>query len=395
MQPHYPTFDNKFMKTKKIILAFDSFKGSASAKALSDAAESAILDILPGCNVIKIPIADGGEGTVDAICRHAKVSHIECNTHDPLMRDITASYAIIDETKTAIIELAAASGLTLVEESHRNPLETTTYGTGELIADAIGRGCRKFIIGLGGSATNDGGTGMLAALGFRFKDFSGNDLKPIGKNLSLIASVCSSTANQLLKECSFTVACDVENPLYGNLGAAAIFAPQKGADSKMVEILDNGLRNFNDITMKATGCNMNEIAGSGAAGGAGGGMAAYLHADLKKGNEIILNIVNFDKIAADADLIITGEGHIDSQTMMGKAISGVLTHAIAANVPVIAIAGAVDDADTLNKAGLTAVFPIQHGPVSHQEAMDTTTTLNNAKRTVAQIIRLIDAFQKK
>ena len=381
------------MKTRKIILAFDSFKGSASAKELADAAESAILDLLPQCNVVKIPIADGGEGTVDAICRHAKVSHVHCKAHDPLMREIESGYAIIDSTGTAVIELAAASGLTLVEENRRNPLETTSFGTGELIADAINRGCRKFIIGLGGSATNDGGTGLLAALGFRFKDISGNDLEPIGKNLSAIASAYSVTAQPQLKDCSFTVACDVENPLYGPLGAAAIFAPQKGADNKMVEFLDAGLRNFNDITMKATGCNMNDMAGSGAAGGTGGGMAAYLNATLKKGYEIILDMVDFDKNAADADLIITGEGHIDSQTMMGKAISGVVAHASMANVPVIAIAGAIDNVDALNKAGLTAAFSIQQGPVPLSEAMDTATTLKNVERTVSQIIRLVNVHR--
>ncbi len=380
------------MKLTKIILAFDSFKGSASATELVDAATSAILDILPDCNVVKIPMADGGEGTVDAICRHTEVTRVTCDTHDPIMRKIKSSYAIINETKTAVIELAAASGLTLISDNERNPLSTTTYGTGELIVDAINRGCRKFIIGLGGSATNDGGTGILSALGFKFKDIEGNILSPTGKNLPLIASVCTSAVNPYLGQCSFTIACDVENPLYGSEGAAAIFAPQKGADSKMVEYLDNGLRNFNAITLKATSCNMNELAGSGAAGGTGGGMAAYLHANLKKGNEIILDIAGFDKILSDASLVITGEGHIDSQTMMGKTISGVLAHASAANVPVIAIAGAVDDVAALNKAGLAAAFAIQQGPISTQEAMSTATTLENTKRTIAQIIRTIDAF---
>lgn len=380
------------MKLKKIILAFDSFKGSASATELADAATSAILDILHDCNVIKIPIADGGEGTVDAICRHIKVTRVTCDAHDPLMRKIKSSYAIIDDTKTAVIELAAASGLTLISDNERNPLSTTTYGTGELIADAINRGCRKFIIGLGGSATNDGGTGILSALGFKFRDSDGNLLSPTGRNLPLIASVCTSAVNRRLGQCSFTIACDVENHLYGSDGAAAVFAPQKGADSKMVEYLDNGLRNFNAVTLKATGCDMNGIAGSGAAGGTGGGMAAYLHADLKKGNEIILDIAGFDKIVSDADLVITGEGHIDSQTMMGKAISGVLAHASVANVPVIAIAGAIDDVAVLNKAGLTAAFTIQQAPISAQEAMNTATTLENTKRTIAQIIRTIVTF---
>ena len=380
------------MKLKKIILAFDSFKGSASATELADAATSAILDILPDCNVIKIPIADGGEGTVDAICRHVKVTRVTCDAHDPLMRKIKSSYAIIDDTKTAVIELAAASGLTLISDNERNPLSTTTYGTGELIADAINRGCRKFIIGLGGSATNDGGTGILSALGFKFRDSDGNLLSPTGRNLLRIASVCTSAVNRHLGQCSFTIACDVKNHLYGSEGAAAVFAPQKGADSKMVEYLDNGLRNFNVVTLKATGCDMNGIAGSGAAGGTGGGMAAYLHADLKKGNEIILDIAGFDKIVSDADLVITGEGHIDSQTMMGKAISGVLAHASVANVPVIAIAGAIDDVAALNKAGLTAAFTIQQAPISAQEAMNTATTLENTKRTIAQIIRTIVTF---
>ena len=361
----------------KIILAFDSFKGSVSSTEISHAIGEAIRSEMPACELQTVPVADGGEGTTEAICSALAVNWITRQVHNPLMEPVEASYAITQDGETAIIEMASASGLPLIAPERRNPLYTTTYGTGELIADALNRGCRQFILGLGGSATNDAGIGMMNALGVRFLDKKGNELSPIGINLPLIEQIDETTIHSALSASTFTIACDVKNTLYGKEGAAYIFAPQKGAHADDVVLLDKGLRHYAKKVLEIKGIDIASIPGSGAAGGMGGGILPYLNASLKSGIDTILDILQFDHMLDDAQLVFTGEGKIDAQTGMGKALNGILQKARAKNVPVIALAGSVENAKILNKLGFTAVFSIQQGPISLHKAMQKDTALKN------------------
>ena len=367
----------------KILLAFDSFKGSASSAQLSDAAETSIRSQIPDCEVMKFSIADGGEGTTAAICSALDTQAVKCLVHDPLMRPVEVEYRITGDT--AIMEMAAASGLPLVEPTLRNPELTTTYGTGEMILDAIEKGCKTIILGIGGSATNDAAIGMLTALGVKFTDCAGNPTM----RLTDVASADDSMMDARLAETRFIVACDVNNPLYGENGAACVFAPQKGANAQQVAQLDIALKHFAKIVYNNKGINLQEIPGAGAAGGMGGGMVAFLNAQLKSGIDVILEITDFDKALADADLVLTGEGRIDSQSTMGKAIGGIFAHASKANVTVVAIGGSVAPDIDVEAMGLLAALSIQQGPASLEEAMIPQNTITNVQRTVTQIIRLI------
>lgn len=378
---------------KKIILAFDSFKGSAGSLEIAGAARKGILKECPHCNVVSFPIADGGEGTTEAICTGLEVNHVTCTAHDPLMNPIEVMYGITRDGTTAILEMASASGLPLVPEALRNPMNTSTYGTGEIIRDALQKGCRRFILGIGGSATNDAGTGMLSALGIRFLDESGNPLKPIGSNLIRIAAIDDSSLHPALQEATFTIACDVNNPFYGPQGAAFVYAPQKGASPEEVIALDEGLRHYADILRNQKGADIAVLPGAGAAGGMGGGLLPFLHATLKPGIDAILDILRFEESLHEADLIFTGEGKLDAQTGMGKALGGILQMAQGRNVPVIALGGAVEATELLNEMGFTAVLPIQPAPVSLERAMQKEFTLDNIERTVAQLIRIIQRFK--
>lgn len=377
---------------KKIILAFDSFKGSVSSVEISDAATDAILSVFPECEVVSVPVADGGEGTTEAICSAMDVVQVKCKVHDPLMNVIEGKYAITSDGSTAIMEMATASGLPLVAPELRNPLNTTTFGTGEMIADAVNRGCHKIILGIGGSATNDGAIGLLSALGVVFKGIEGNRLNPIGRSLNYIADFDDS-ALEHYRNIEFIVACDVNNPLYGENGAAYVYAPQKGASPENVVELDSGLRNYAKIINAKRGKKIDNIPGSGAAGGMGGGLLAFLDAKLMPGIETILIMLNFSELLKGADLVLTGEGKIDAQTGMGKALGGILKMSQKENVPVIAIAGAVDDAFALNNEGFTAVFSIQSAPVSLEKAMDKSVALSNIRNTIKQIARTIKQFK--
>ena len=352
---------------KKIILAFDSFKGSVSSVQIAQAATLAIKEELPLCEVLSFPIADGGEGTTDALCSKLDIERVSCRVHNPLMQSIDVSYGITKDGNTAILEMASASGLTLIEENLRSPMVTSTYGTGEV----------------------DAAVGMLTALGLRFLDKKGEELKPIGSNLIQIAQIDDSELNPLLKDTSFTIACDVNNPLYGENGAAYIYAPQKGATPKEVELLDQGLRNFAEVVKKYNGKNIADIPGAGAAGGMGGGLLAFLNAELKSGIEVILDVLQFEESVKEADLILTGEGRLDEQTTMGKALGGILKVANKHKKPVIAIGGSILDSNQLIDAGFTAVLSIQPYPVSLNEAMDVKFASENITRTIKQIIRII------
>lgn len=373
---------------RKIVVAVDSFKGCATSSQIARAAAEGIHGIMPGCEVVEVHVGDGGEDTVAAIVETTGGRWVDCRVHGPLGEDIDARYGILSDG-TAAIEMAAAAGLTLIPAADRNPLYTSTYGMGEMVADAIGRGSRKFLICLGGSATNDAATGMLSALGFRFTGDDGLPLPPCGSSLRHINKIDCKDAIPQLAECRFTVACDVRNPFYGPDGAACVFAPQKGAKPEDVRTLDDGLRSFASVLKLTTGVDVAAMPGAGAAGGMGGGMVAILGAELKPGIEMALDAIGFDRILEDTDLVITGEGRIDAQTAMGKTPYGVMLRARRQGIPTIAIGGAVSETDVLIDAGFTAVLPILPYPCSLDEAMATDFTLANIRRTLRQCTRLI------
>lgn len=378
---------------KKIIVACDSFKGSLSSIEIADEVEKGIKKVLPGCEVVKLPLADGGEGMLEAFIYNKKAEIQHCLVHDALMNEIPADYAILEDGKTAVIEMAAASGLTLIPEDKRNPMLTTTYGTGELIRHAIEKGCRHFIIGVGGSATNDAGTGMLEALGFKFLDKQGNELGKGGNILEYINEVDTSAVIPAVRDASFIIVSDVNNPFYGQRGAAYVFAKQKGATDFMIGKLDYGLKHFADFVYAKYGKDINNIPGSGAGGGIAGGFLAFLNAEIKEGIEVILQELDFDNYIQHADLIITGEGKMDAQTLHGKAPAGILKIAQKHNMPVIALSGWVEEVERLNDAGFTAVFSIQPYPVSLDKAMDKEFAKENIRRLVSQIIRVMSCPQ--
>ncbi len=320
--------------------------------------------------VVKIPLADGGEGTVEALVRATggEVRHVRA--HDPLMREIDSFFGLLGDGKTAVVEMAAASGLVLLSEGERNPLVTTTYGTGELIDAAAQAGVERIVVGIGGSATNDAGAGAMSALGARFLDASGAELAPGGAALADLAHIDLSSFRFPLDRIAVEVACDVTNPLIGPRGASPVFGPQKGASPEMVERLDAALLRFADVVKRDLGKDIGEMPGAGAAGGLGAGLAAFLDAKLRSGIDIVLDAAGFDEAIAHADLIITGEGKIDEQTAYGKTIGGVLRRASDRGIPVVAVAGSCSgDLRPLYDAGLTAAFSITPGPMSLDYAM--------------------------
>ncbi|MDE6668492.1 MAG: glycerate kinase [Muribaculaceae bacterium] len=371
------------------VIAADSFKGSLSSLEVGQAAERGIKTVLPSAEVHIVPVADGGEGTVEAIVTGMGGHLVTCTVQGPLGEPVIASYGLYGDT--AVIEIAAALGLTLITPEKRNPWLTSTYGTGQLICDALKRGCRNFLIGLGGSATNDGGTGMLRALGFQFLDSDGCPVGDGGGEVGRIVSIDDSKVIPELAEATFTIACDVTNPLIGPEGASYVYGPQKGADAEMVLALDKALRHFAEVTEDFCGQNFSAFSGAGAAGGLGFAFLAFLHGQLKPGIEMILDAVGFDEKIKDASLVITGEGRLDLQTCMGKAPYGVLRRAATRQIPVIAICGAVvsEAVPALTEAGFTAVFPVVAGPMALSEAMRPEVAMDNIRRTVAQIVRTV------
>ena len=375
-----------------ITLAFDSFKGSLTSEDVADAFQEGLLSVLPHSVVNKVYIADGGEGTTEALVRTMHGEWCETTVSDPLGRDINARYGIIPNRSidgyvikkhdgTAIMEMASASGLPLLSPEERNPMKTTTYGTGQLIAHAINQGCRKLLIGIGGSATNDGGTGMLRALGYRFLDKDGQELAGGGEILGHIHRIDASLALPQLSECQFTVACDVDNPLYGPNGAAHVFAPQKGADAEMVALLDKGLHAYAEAIQRSLGKDIAHIPGAGAAGGMGAGMIAMLDARLMKGIDLVLDAINFDGIIKGSDLVVTGEGRIDRQTLMGKAPGGVLKRATAQGIPTIAVGGCIQWCRELQESSFKEILSINPDNLPEALAMQHDIALENVRRT--------------
>ena len=377
---------------QKIIIASDSFKGSLTALEVGQAAAAGIKSVFPDIPVEILPVADGGEGTLEAIAHSLHGQKISVNVTGPLGDPLKAEYLVSDDT--AIIEMAAASGLTLIPSDKRDPLHATSRGTGELIRDALSRGCRKFLIAVGGSATNDAGTGMLSALGFRFLDKDGIPVGPGGGEAARIRRIDSSEVIPQLSLASFTVACDVSNPLTGPEGASCIFAPQKGADRETVEKLDKALSSFASVARQHIGRDFSKCPGAGAAGGLGFAFLAFLGATLQPGIDMVLDTIDFNRRLNDATLVITGEGRLDMQTCMGKAPYGVLHRCRQMGIPVVGIGGAVlpESVETLMSAGFTAVLPIVPGPMSLHKAMSRDEAFSNVKRTAAQIIRLVSIY---
>lgn len=371
----------------KIIIAADSFKGSLTSEEVALAVEEGIQSVCPDCEILHFPVADGGEGMLDAFMPALRGSYISVYAHDPLMKLINTRYGISGDKRTAFIEMAAISGLPLVPVEKRNPLFTTTFGTGELIKDALCRGCREFIIGIGGSATNDAGLGMLQALGFRFFDVNEQELGKGGEIMEKVASIDYSSVLPELKESHFTIACDVDNPFYGPNGAAYVFAPQKGADDVMVEQLDRGMRSLAEVIHQTTGKDISDIPGAGAAGGLGGAFCAFFHAELVPGIYFLLKALGFEEKIKGTDLVITGEGKLDRQTLMGKVPYGVLKTAQKEQIPVIAIAGRVEDGDLLKESGFKEVYSIHSLQVSLEQAMQPDYSKHRIKQTIASILK--------
>ena len=372
----------------KVVAAIDSFKGSVSSIQAGNAVKDAVLSVYPDAEVIVMPLADGGEGTVETLAYGMGGEIVETEVTGPLGEKRMCTYGIVD--KMAVMEMASSSGLPLVPVEKRNPLYTTTYGVGDMIKDAIKRGCRQFIVGIGGSATNDAGVGMLQSLGFKFYDKDGNEVKWGGKHVADIVDIDVSGAIAELKECEFNIACDVDNPLCGERGASHIYGPQKGASIEDVLFLDEALGSFAKVTKEKLGADCAEQAGSGAAGGLGFAFRAYLNGELKPGVEIILDEIGIDEALEGADYVVTGEGRIDCQTAMGKAPAGVAARAKKAGAKVIGIAGCTtDDAHLCNDKGIDAIFPVIDKAMTLEEAMDTETTIKNIRKCSVQIFNLI------
>jgi len=376
----------------KILIASDSFKGSATTMEVADNIAKGLLRVCPEIEIEKLPVADGGEGTVETLVAGMDGDFVQVGVTGPLGERVKAKYGIIDDGM-AIIEMAEASGLVLVEEERRNPTLTTTYGTGELILSALERGLKRIYVGIGGSATNDGGMGMARALGYRFLDRDGNELPDGGGRLGQLDRIDLTKVTPLLKDARITVMCDVENPLFGPDGAAFVYGPQKGADPDMVQLLDENLRHFSEILIRDMNADVADIPGSGAAGGLGGGLMAFCGAELKPGIEMVLDILNFDSHLQDVDLVVTGEGRIDGQSAKGKVPAGVAKRAKKLNKPLVAVAGGVGEgAEGLYSIGTDLILPIVDGPMELRQAMDEVRIL--LERTGERLARIITLNKK-
>ncbi len=378
----------------KIVISIDSLKGSLTSIEAGNAIKKGILNVDNNADITIMPLADGGEGTVEALVEGMNGEEQTITVTGPINEKVNAKYGILKDTNTAIIEMAQASGLPLVPTELRNPLNTNTYGVGEIIKEAIQKGCRNFIVGIGGSATNDGGVGMLQALGYEFYDENNNLVGLGGKVLNQIKSIKIDNRLKELDECSFKIACDVNNPLYGKNGAAYIYGPQKGASEEIVKELDKGLINFSEVVKRELNKDIAHIEGVGAAGGLGFAFLGFLNSKLESGIKIILDEINLEEAIKDADFVITGEGRLDNQTAMGKAPIGVAKLAKKYKAKVIAIAGCTtDDALKCNEEGIDAYFSIINSAMTIDEAMNKENAINNMVSTTTQIFNLIKVLK--
>ena len=372
----------------KIIIAPDSFKESLTALQAADAIKEGLSRRLPDAQMVTIPVADGGEGTMETLISSYGGQQFQYDVLGPLDERVTASFGLLNEGETAVIEMASASGLELTRPEQRNPLLTTTFGTGELIIAALDKGVKRIIIGLGGSATNDGGVGMMSALGARFLDRQGQELAKGGAALADLESIDLSGLDPRIAATEFIVACDVDNPLTGEQGASAVFGPQKGASPQQVDSLDQALTQYAHVISSQMGISVNSVPGAGAAGGMGAALIAFMNATLKPGVELVLDFVNFDHAIQNASLVITGEGRIDGQSIHGKTPVGVAQAAKAYGIPVIAIAGSLGDGvELVYNCGIDAVYSITQKPVTLQEALET--GYDNLVKTAENIARTL------
>ena len=424
----------------KILIAIDSFKGSLSSKEAGEAIKTGILRVVPDAEVLISPLADGGEGTVETLVEALGGSLETVRVKGPLFQEVEAHYGILSESekfqaetesnphretlpknhskecseahsdtpsetdsqyspkdgKLAVMEMSQASGITLVSPEERNPLKTGSYGVGEMILDAYHKGCRRFLIGIGGSATNDGGIGMLSALGFRFTKENGEEISPCGEGLKDLARIENTFVSKDLLQCSFQIACDVENPLYGENGASLVYGFQKGGNKELLSQMDLWMKRYSELVKEYNPAANPEVPGSGAAGGLGFAFRSFLQGELKSGVSLILEETNLSEKMQGADLVITGEGRLDEQSAMGKAPIGVAKLAKEQGIPVIAFAGAVTEgAKACNQAGIDAYFPILRGISTLEEAMEKETARRNLEDTVEQVIRLYHLRHKK
>ena len=378
----------------KVIIAIDSLKGSLSSLEAGRAIEEGIKHVYADADVTVRPLADGGEGTVEALTIGMGGELETITVTGPHGRPVSCQYGIIKETNTAIMEMATAAGITLVSGEERNPLKTTTYGVGEMIVDAIRKGCRRFIVGIGGSATNDGGVGMLQALGYDFLDADGNAIPHCGAGLEKLASISADHVIPELAKCTFKIACDVTNPLCGPMGASAIYGPQKGATPEIVKTMDGWLANYAELAKAVNPKADAEFPGTGAAGGLGFAFSTFTNAVLESGISIVLEETRLEDYVKDADFVITGEGRLDAQTVMGKAPIGVAAIAKKYGKKVLAFSGCVtEDATLCNEHGIDAFFPILRGVVTLDEALDSENARSNMIAAVEQAFRLIRILQ--
>ena len=420
----------------KIIIAIDSFKGSLSSKEAGEAIKTGILRVVPDADVVISPLADGGEGTVETLVKALGGSLETVRVKGPLFQEVEAHYGILSESekfqaeiksdthwetlpenpskahseapsetdsqyspndgKLAIMEMSQASGITLVAPEKRNPLKTGSYGVGEMILDAYHKGCRRFLMGIGGSATNDGGIGMLSALGFRFSKENGEEICPIGEGLKDLARIDATSVPKGLLHCSFQIACDVENPLYGENGASLVYGFQKGGNKELLSQMDLWMKRYSELVKEYNPAANPEAPGSGAAGGLGFAFRSFLQGELKSGVSLILEETKLSEKMQGADLVITGEGRLDEQSSMGKAPIGVAKLAKAQGIPVLAFAGAVTvGAKACNQAGIDAYFPILREITTLEDAMNKENARRNLEDTVEQVIRLYRLRHKK
>lgn len=373
---------------KTFVLAPDSFKESMTAKEVCVSMEAGLKEKFPEASYIHVPMADGGEGTMQSLVDATEGYIEEILVKDPLGREVTASYGVLGDGVTGVVEMASASGIHLVTPEERNPLVSSTYGTGQLIKACLDKGLTKIIVGIGGSATNDGGSGMARALGARFLDKEGQDLPLGGGYLDLLASIDTSTLDARLLNTRFMVACDVTNPLCGENGASAVFGPQKGATPNMVSQLDQALENYAKIIQEQLGIEVKDIPGAGAAGGLGAGLLAFTDATLKKGIEIVIQFTGLEEMIKKADYVFTGEGGMDFQTKFGKTPYGVAKVSQKYGKPVIGIAGNIGEGiEELYDEGFSSIFGIMPGVISLDKALKEGPS--NVKRTCQNIARLL------
>lgn len=372
-----------------IVVAPDSFKESLSAKQVAASINKGVLNIIPDANITQIPISDGGEGLLDALVEVLGGNRITIFCKDPLNRTIQAEYGILGDGITAVIEMAKASGLELLKEDEKNPWITSTYGTGQLIKNALDRSCTKMIIGIGGSATNDGGIGMVKALGGKFLNKYGEEIDEGGGALNELDTIDLSNFDQRIKDCDIVVACDVTNPLTGENGASFVYGGQKGGSQDQIKLLDRNLVNYASVIKNDLGIEVETVHGAGAAGGMGAGLIGFLHADLKRGIDLILETLKVEKQIKNADLVITGEGKIDAQTLQGKTVLGIAKLARKYEVPVIAITGKIGEGiENIYDQGVTSVFSIVDQPMLLNDAIGQADTLITS--CIENVMRIMD-----